>query len=159
MPRKAATQTGVEVLGSKTTTKWINLQKIKAKPKVVKTQDYKPFHKMDMSTHTRIVPNAQNMINQLDKAGGGFYVELVPSDSGWGEWMELQKLGAELVDLRCATCGKRLPLNPNLIAPHFKIHRSSNGRNVKGGGFYLTLSLNSSPLPEEDDVDSDVEVG
>ena len=145
------------VLASKTSTKWINLQKIKVKPKVLKTQDYKPIHRADLSSHTRIVPSAENMIAQLDRSNGGFYVKLVPSVTGWGGWIDLQKEGIELLDLRCVVCMQRVPLNPNLIAKHFKTHRSIFGKPRPGGEFYFTISRNN-PLPEEDDSDEDINV-
>lgn len=143
----------------KVSTKWINLVKLKAKPASVESKAYRPIHKFDRSSHTRIPPTAENMVKLIDSTGGGFLVELKPSTSGWAGWVDFQKLGVECVDLRCAVCGKREPLNPMLLAEHFKNHKSSvTGRTIKGGKFFITLSKVRLPDPDRDESDEDIDV-
>lgn len=143
----------------KPSTKWVNLVKLKAKPAYIESKSYKPIHRFDESSHTRIPLKAQNMYDLIDKTGGGFRMQLKPATSGWGGWMDLQHLGAECVDFRCGVCGKREPLNPVLIAEHFKPHKSGlTGRNIQGGTFYLTLSKVRRPDPERDEMDEDIDV-
>lgn len=176
MPAKKTTQAATEVAtpttiaevlpetpdvapSMKPNTKWINLVKLKAKPTSIESKSYRPIHKFDSSSHTRIPVTAQNMFDLIDKTGGGFLVELKPASGGWGGWMDLQQLGVECVDFRCAVCGKREPLNPMLIAEHFKAHKSGlTGRTVRGGSFFLTLSKVRTPDPERDEMDEDIDV-
>lgn len=144
----------------KVSTKYLNLVKLQVHPKSVESRDYKEFHRFDSSTHTKIIPTAQNIINLLGNTGGGFRIEFVPTPSkgGWAEWIEFEKAGVEIVDFRCDTCGRALPINPLIIAEHFKVHPNRNRSPKRGGTFLVTFSKKTRPRPDEVDAFEDVDV-
>ena len=135
----------------KTTTNWGAFEKAKLVPKEVICDGYRPYHRVDLSCHTRLQPDAK-VLGAHVKAehGGGFVFTLRKADAVWPGWRKFEEAGLESRDFRCDVCDEVIPFHPGHILKHMKPHSGKSKRIIPGGRYNLTLGFGlGDPTAEE----------
>lgn len=140
----------------KVVTNWSALKSAQVVPTSLECNSYRPFHRVDLSCHTRLVPRAESVVRHLEMGhGGGFQIKLRRADKPWPEWERLGELGLEASDFRCEICDKQVPFHPIHILNHLKSHSGKIKRVSPGGVFNLTVTSQAVAPPIEDEVFSE----
>lgn len=145
---------------SEVMTDWSVFEKAGLVPDNIECVAYKPFHRQDMSCHTRLTLEAKNLAAHADPAhgsDGGFCIRLRRARQNekpelLNFWKDVKALGLEMVDFRCDHCDKEVRMHPKSLLAEFKPHRGKSRSSVMRGFFNMTLSI-GMPAPTEDEFD------
>ncbi len=152
-----AKETTATVQTKSADTKWGAFEKAGLEPVEISCQAYLPVHPADLSCHTRLVLNAQAIINHVDADHlGGFAVTLRKTGRSWPGWLDLKTAGIESYDFRCDVCDAIVPMQTQHLLIHMKPHPGKSRRIGKGGKFWMTVGhdkpvSNAIDATEEDD--------
>jgi hypothetical protein len=135
----------------KTTTNWMAFRDAGLKIKSLTCDGYFPYHRSNQGCHTPIVPSAKNALTHFKaEHGGGFFMEVVPTEKEWAGWQEFEDLGLELLNFTCGVCQQELRPSKQNILSHMRVHLNGNRRMTPGGEFRITIS-DSANLMEDDE--------
>lgn len=149
----------------KTVTNWRAFYEAKVKPTYIKCDGYFPLHPFNSGCHTTLQLKPEQLAAHLDgDHGGGFFFSFregyqndqigasrVVTDRAWDGWLEFEKLGLELRDIRCDVCDEEIKVNSRSILRHLKPHVGKSSRMRPGGDFWLTLSRDATSDIENDE--------
>jgi hypothetical protein len=132
-----------------TLTKWEALRGFT--PVEIICATYPPYHKVDISCHTRLRFDVEQIKRHVEADhGGGLMIKLKSSDKPVEYWQKFSTADLESVDFRCEVCDKQVPFHPNHIATHMRAHTGKTRRLREGGYFNLTLRIGASAMSEAD---------
>jgi hypothetical protein len=130
-----------------TLTKWNSLRAYF--PSEIICATYAPYHRVDISCHTRLKFDVEQIKNHIAADhGGGLMIKLRPSEKPVGYWNKFSEADIESLDFRCEICNKQVPFQVNHIELHMRPHAGKSRRLREGGFFNLTLRI-GSPVPSE----------
>lgn len=141
----------------KTHTKWQALEDAKLVPTTITCSGYRPYHRVDLSCHTRLRLDAENVKSHIDAGhGGGFLFKLRKGDKPWIGWKKFSDLNLEAMDFRCEICDAQVPFQALHILKHMRPHSGKSRKVLPGGLYDLTINI-GLPTPTEEEAFLDVE--
>lgn len=146
----------VEASPKKTYTNWAAFEKAKVVPNIV-ICDVIRMHPADEACKTRLIPNAQSMINHFNAGhGGGFQLRVKQSDGKpWPGWKALSDAGMEAVGLKCEVCDRQVEISTRDILNHLRPHQGKFRGAYQNFRDTLFLQIQDTPVnPPEDDDES-----
>jgi len=149
----------------KTFTNWRALAESGLKPTYIKCNGYFPTHKYDNGCHTLLPLSPELMARHMDgEHGGGFFMSFrenyqndpigastIRTGRLWDGWEKFEQLGVELREMRCAHCDGDIKVNSRSILKHIKNHPGKSSKDRLWGDFWITITRNIEPDPDEDE--------
>lgn len=149
----------------KTYTNWKALGESGLKPTYIRCDGYRPVHIYNNGCHTALSLDPEKLAKHLDgDHGGGYFISFregiqtdpigasqVRTGRHWDGWEKFEELGLEIRDFRCEICDAEIKINSRSILKHIRPHSGKYSRARPGGDFWLTITRNLEPDPDEDE--------
>lgn len=138
----------------KTLTNWRLFEEAGFIPVRVRCQGYLGSHPADLSCHSNLKIDGENVVRHMDPnhGGGWFHFKFRISDGKVSPlWRELEDAGVEIQDFYCPHCRSAVGMSPRSIIKHLQPHAGANRINMEPQTLAMTLGFQRA---ESDEYDS-----
>lgn len=147
-----------------TFTNWKALAQAGLKPVYFRCDTPQEVSHVNLGCHTAL-RGVDDLIRHMDGDHGGSYfisfregfqqdpigASSVRQGRHWDGWAELEAAGVEIKDFRCDVCNAEIKINSRSILKHIRPHSGKISRSRPGGDFWLTISRQFEPDPDQDE--------